>query len=253
MPTEPPDESWGEVATVVRSSCHDRTFVAHIADANWMETPAGPLNVVKAATIAHVRKSLAWTVLGLAGYNGRKPRWRVTLYLAVVGAITQFERDTITKAIDLAQAAEPTRRQPGRRPFDRATATAEFTKLMSFDKALFDDPDALAAEMVKRASDATTVAAATEALVPLTLAIIMGGEKAKLATGQAISRMEPEMRARFTTAFRGVGVTVPEYRREDPLGSNAAAPTDAPQDAPADEERLEPTPYTGRTEPSPFS
>lgn len=40
---------WEPFATVVRSGCHDRTWIGHVAYATFAETPAGPLRVVKRA------------------------------------------------------------------------------------------------------------------------------------------------------------------------------------------------------------
>jgi hypothetical protein len=38
---------WASFAVVVRSECHDRTWVAHIGDTELANTPAGPLRIVK--------------------------------------------------------------------------------------------------------------------------------------------------------------------------------------------------------------
>jgi hypothetical protein len=53
---------WHPVAFVVRSCCHDRTWLAHIPSAG--ETPAGPLRVVRATTA------------GMVLDEGEKHRWR---------------------------------------------------------------------------------------------------------------------------------------------------------------------------------
>lgn len=39
---------WEEAGVVVRSPCHDRTWIGHMADATYADTPAGPLRPVKA-------------------------------------------------------------------------------------------------------------------------------------------------------------------------------------------------------------
>lgn len=47
---------WHEVAVVVRSECHDRTWIGHVQNATWNDTPAGPLRVVKAAVVEMIRE-----------------------------------------------------------------------------------------------------------------------------------------------------------------------------------------------------
>lgn len=47
-------------AIVVRSLCHDRTWIAHITDAGFDNTPAGPLRVVKAAVVDQFDPADGW-------------------------------------------------------------------------------------------------------------------------------------------------------------------------------------------------
>lgn len=60
---------WEDVAAVVRSQCHDRTWIGHVADADYWHTPAGPLNVVKKAVVEMVTDSTA-------GFEVIEHRWR---------------------------------------------------------------------------------------------------------------------------------------------------------------------------------
>lgn len=41
--------AWQQYAVVVRSECHDATWIGHVEHATYENTPAGPLRVVKAA------------------------------------------------------------------------------------------------------------------------------------------------------------------------------------------------------------
>lgn len=46
-----PIGEWHPIATVVRSHCHNRTWVGHVMFAGYEDTPAGPLRVVKDACV----------------------------------------------------------------------------------------------------------------------------------------------------------------------------------------------------------
>lgn len=46
--------SWEPVATILRSQCHALTWIGHVPGAGHVDTPAGPLRVVKAAVIEMV-------------------------------------------------------------------------------------------------------------------------------------------------------------------------------------------------------
>lgn len=38
-----------QIAVVTRSECHDTTWIGHVEDATFANTPAGPLRIVKEA------------------------------------------------------------------------------------------------------------------------------------------------------------------------------------------------------------
>lgn len=60
--------TWENVALVVRSQCHDRTWIGHVQWATLEDTPAGPLRIVKAECVEMVRQH--WTE------TERAHRWR---------------------------------------------------------------------------------------------------------------------------------------------------------------------------------
>lgn len=48
--------SWEPVATILRSQCHAGTWIGHVPGAGHVDTPAGPLRIVKATVIEMVEE-----------------------------------------------------------------------------------------------------------------------------------------------------------------------------------------------------